>query len=321
MRILITGASGFIGGHLVEYLGRKHQVAGLYLPGEVPTDHLPVKVFHGDITRPETLTQACRWPELVIHGAGLTKARFPREYFRINTDGVGNLVGELSKVNRRMERFIFLSTVAAAGPARDSLHPLKEDDESRPRESYGKSKLFGEKLLSDLPFPSTTLRLPFVYGGGSSEFLIYVRLAALRIKLDWQIPGSAFSVIYIDDLVKCIDRLIDARHEADSLYYLSDGRSYTLSKVSATITGLFPRPHLHIRMSKALFYAFGSLVDFVTKIFRKPAVLNRERVRILALPFVCSSEKFENFVGNGEMTELEEGSRQSIQWYRREGWM
>ena len=321
MKILVTGASGFIGRYLVEILSQKHQVAGLFLPDENLPNHLPIKVFRGDITKPKTLTAACQWPQIVVHGAGLTKARRPREYFKVNTDGVENLARELSRANPQLERFIFLSSVAAAGPARDIHHPLREEEESRPLESYGKSKHEAERLLSQLSFPVTTLRLPFVYGGGSSEFLIYLKFAALRIKLDWKIPGSAFSVIHVTDLAHCIDRLIDGRHRAESLYYLSDGKTYTLNTVSNTLTGFFPGPHLHLRMSEAFFYALGSVVDMFTKIFRTPAVLNGERVRILTLPFVCSSEKFSKNFSNGQMMELKEGFRQSVKWYRREGWL
>ncbi len=131
MKILITGASGFIGAYLVEKLSPSHEVAGLMLPGESIENCQLSKIFRGDVTVPASLLDACSWPDIVIHAAGLTKTRRPRDYFKVNTRGTKNIVKVISRVNPNLKKFIFFSSVAAAGPAKGP-HSGRERTEGPP---------------------------------------------------------------------------------------------------------------------------------------------------------------------------------------------
>ncbi len=321
MKVLITGASGFIGAYLVEKLSPSHEVAGLMLPGESIENCQLSKIFRGDVTVPASLLDACSWPDIVIHAAGLTKTRRSRDYFKVNTRGTKNIVEAISRVNPNFERFIFFSSVAAAGPAKDAQQPLTEEHEPRPMDSYGASKLAAERIICESQLPSTVLRLPSIYGGGSTEYLIYMRLAARRIRLITDFLDIPFSLLHARDLARCIFRMIEDLDRAQGLYFLSDGQTHNSRILSETVAGLFPGTHVPIRIPTPLFIAAGSVMDVIAKISRKPVFLNSERIRLLRLPYLCSSEKFRNQFDIESMMSMEQGFRQSLAWYRKQGWL
>lgn len=321
MRILITGAGGFIGSHLVEEFYPHHNVTAMLLPGERLRTNTPVKIVRADITKPRTLKKITGWPEIVIHCAGLTKAMDPGDYFRVNTEGTSNLLNTLSKGNGELKNFIFLSSIAAGGPAKNIDKPLTEDDDPQPIESYGQSKLEAEKILQESKIPTTILRLATVYGGGSSEYLLLMKLAAKRIRLVVDFDRVPFSLIHVNDLSNNISRIMQLGNGHKPLYYLSDGRFYNYEILSKTIADLFPGNHLKLKVPQRVLHLFGEMVDKFSKLAQKPSFLNAERVRILSLPFICSSHRFFSHYGMDEPLGLEEGLYESLRWYRREGWL
>ena len=133
MRALVTGATGFIGGHLVEALiGEGFEVTCLtrrtsnlrYLEG------LNVSFLRGDCTDPESLSGVKDF-DYVFHLAGLTKASSDEEAFRVNEEGTQNIVAAVMRHNPGLKRFVYVSSLAAAGPCCQD-GPLIEDCEPRP---------------------------------------------------------------------------------------------------------------------------------------------------------------------------------------------
>ena len=316
MKVLVTGATGFIGKYLVDELSPAHEVAALVLPGESVANDRLSRVFRGDITAPSSLLQACSWPNIVIHAAGLTKALRTGDYFRINARGTRHVVDAVSRVNPNLVRFIFFSSIAATGPAQGTQNPLTEEHEPRAIDAYGASKLVAERIIQKSRLPSTILRLPSIYGGGSAEYQIYLKLAARRIRLVPDFRNVPFSLLHAGDLARCISRLIEGIDRAEPLYFLSDGRTHSFHNLSENVARLFPGRHLSIRIPRFYLHVAGSLMSVIAKLSRKAVYLNAERARILHHPYLCSSEKFRNQFNLKTMMTLEEGLRQSLGWYR-----
>src|SRR5512139_1057361 len=145
MKILVTGATGFIGNHLVHRLVRDgHSVVALVRNRDKARELPAVEVLEGDLTlfeHPRTVLPAC---DAVIHLAGVVAAERIEDYERINFTAVKHLVACLERQSWKPKRLLFSSSLAAAGP---SATPLTERDPCAPIEAYGTSKLEAERFL------------------------------------------------------------------------------------------------------------------------------------------------------------------------------
>ena len=140
-KVLITGGTGFIGSHLAEFLIKNgYSVTCLVRDPRALRwlDGLDIDVAVGDCSQLETLTNAVKDVSIVVHAAGLTKARRSREYHEANHIGTRNMLEACSRYNPDIEKFILISSLAAAGPARDGK-PVKESDLPHPISDYGRS--------------------------------------------------------------------------------------------------------------------------------------------------------------------------------------
>ena len=132
MKVLVTGASGFVGQHLIaELLIKKFSVKALLLPDEKDKWDKAVEIIHGDIQHVDTLYPAVRDIDLVFHLAAVKGAFKNALYQDININGTKNLVDAIKKVNPNIRRLIFLSSQAAAGPCSKNKM-LTENDSCNP---------------------------------------------------------------------------------------------------------------------------------------------------------------------------------------------
>jgi nucleoside-diphosphate-sugar epimerase len=183
LKALVTGATGFVGSHLVErLLGAGMEVACLMRPTSPPRrtalDGLDVERRIAALDDPDALARAVRGVDYVFHAAGLTRARTLAEYQAVNADGTGRLLEALLAEGAALRRFVYVSSLAAAGPAR-SPEPPDESAEPHPADDYGASKLAGEHVVLEHAnrLPVTIVRPPAVYGPRDANFLPLFRLA------------------------------------------------------------------------------------------------------------------------------------------------
>ncbi len=185
--VLITGASGFIGSHLVEEgLKRDYTVyAGVRRTSS--REYLKDKRIHfleidfSSVDKILNTLEACQIRgirfQFVIHGAGITKSGKKKDYFRVNAQNTQNFIQALIKAGMIPDKFIFISSLAAYGPGNpETMRPVLLSDTPNPIELYGKSKLEAEKFIRSLDsFPWLIVRPTGVYGPREKDYFVFFK--------------------------------------------------------------------------------------------------------------------------------------------------
>lgn len=244
--IALTGATGFIGRHLLRELPKRGYRLRVLLrrPSRVPLDCASAVV--GDLTRPQNMAAALADAEAVIHTAGIARAMsgVPEDDYRIlNTESTIALARAAQRAGVR--RFVFLSSIRAqSGPSAARI--LTEDDEPRPNDAYGRSKLAAEQGLGALDLDWVALRLATVYGPGvKGNIAQLMRLARVL----WPLPFGAItarrSLLALDNLVDAIDCVLNVPGSLKRPLLVADPEPLTIAEtVAAMRRGLGRQPGL-----------------------------------------------------------------------------
>jgi nucleoside-diphosphate-sugar epimerase len=273
-RILVTGANGFIGSHLVELLIRESAEDDEIICMVRHTSdlsnileslkHPKVRIVTGDVTKPETLPNAVKGVTYVYHVAAELYAISRNRFIEANTEGTENLLKAVDEhAQKSLKRFLFVSSQAAAGPSQ-STNPVTEDDEpSSPVSYYAESKLEAEKLVRQYgsKFHVTIVRPCSVYGEGDKGFLQAFTGVEMRVHAVTGFRKRYTGMIYGKDLVTGI--LAASRSEAaeGQTYFLANSHPYTVKEVMK-------------EMARAVGRSFGITVPVPLFIFRFVAYLS-----------------------------------------------
>lgn len=246
MLIALTGATGFIGRHLVAELPKRGYRVRVLLrrPSEVPPGATGAVI--GDIASPHNMAAALRDVDAVIHSAGLAHAMsgMPADDYRtINTQGTLNLARAAERAH--VKRFVFLSSIRAQSGPVASL-PLTEEVEPRPTDDYGRSKLEAEQGLDTLAIDWVALRPVLVYGPGvKGNMAALLALAQSR----WPLPLGGLtarrSLLSLDNLTEALDTVLKAPGPLRRPYIVADPEPMTVAEIVAALrSGLGRKPGL-----------------------------------------------------------------------------
>lgn len=327
--ILVTGATGFIGTVLVEDLKRRHDEVRVLVRPESDTgkaSSMQVEIVKAGYDDPVSLRKAVQGMDVIIHLAGVTKSIDEKGYYDGNVLPVKNLLQAVSEVNPGLSRFVFVSSLAAAGPADNPDPGKREADIAKPVSSYGKSKLEAERVCLSFrdKLPITIVRPPAVYGPGDKDVLQFLQLLKKGLILAAGDVGiQRLSLVHVDDLVRGIVMAAESPAAVGEIFFLTSPKGYSWDELSVVATGVLGVGNVRkVSLPKKLMKLFGYMAGLVGSITGRPGFLNPDKVNEMVQDYwVCSPEKAEKQLGFAASVSLEEGMRSTIAWYKEQGWL
>lgn len=330
---LVTGASGFIGEHLVKCLYEHgFDITCLVRPSSDRSrlERFRPRYVTGDILDAESIQEAVTEADIVFHLAGSTKSLRLAEMERTNVDGVRN-VAQACMNSRNPPTLILVSSLAAAGPTtRGRL--LVERDLPNPVSNYGHSKLAGEyaATLYANQFPLTIIRPPIVLGEGDRNGLtMFESIARWNLHLVPGLSDEYFSVIHGKDLAEALilaalnGRRVSKDYSSEGIYFATADEVLTYAELGRIIGSSIGREHVHIvHNPRAVVWCIAAISELSSQIRRHPHIFGLDKAReATAGSWACDGSALRRDVGFAPACSLEDRIAQTAHWYIQEGWL
>jgi nucleoside-diphosphate-sugar epimerase len=326
MKVLVTGASGFLGGHVAEALSARGDHVRALVRKTSNRKHLEklpgVELFEGSVEQVERVREAVDGVDAIVHCAGIVKARNIDEFFAVNVGGTSNLVEAARKRGKALKRFVQVSSLEACGPSSDGA-PVPPDQEN-PVTAYGRSKLAAEKvvLAAKDEMRSVILRPAGIYGPRDVEVLDLIK--SVKRGLFPVINGgrSKGVWVYASDCAESCVRAIDADVASGSVYFVDDGcGAIDASTMFADFERALGKKALRAQLPMSVFLTVARGVEAYGRIANRPVMLTRDKANMLLQDWVCSSESTRKELGWQPKVPWSEGVPRAIEWYRQNGWL
>jgi len=327
MRVLVTGASGFIGSHLTDVLtAAGHEVTALvrttsnlrWLEGS------SAKLLTGDVLDKDSLASAVADQEIIFHVAGAVIAKDLQGFDSTNFHGSENIMEAILQHNPGVKKVIYVSSLAAGGPTTPD-HPLTEDDPSQPVSDYGASKLRGEESVLSYSdrIHTVSIRPPIVYGPRDKGLLTFFKVVKMHLKLNLGMSHRYITLIHVSDLVQAMMLLAEKETVSGSFYYVDDGvpaRSwFDIQNELAKALDVWTVP---LKLPLALAFVSIAAMHIIQKITGKRSFLNLNKYSEMAQrAWICDGRKICDEFGYSPKVTVEDGFVETTEWYREAGWL
>jgi nucleoside-diphosphate-sugar epimerase len=327
MKILITGATGFVGSHLTKALlksKRNHLILLIRKSSKltkikdiIEKNKSRVDIIYGDLNDYSALLRATKGTDIVFHSAamlGSPEINF-RQIHEANVLGTKNLV-EASELNK-VKRFVHISSVAVYGPIKYTKdNPITETTKCNPLTDYDKTKFLSEVAVKKSSLEWTIIRPTMVFGPG--ETTNKAKMFQLIQKGWFKIIGNGenlMALVYIDNLIDGIIKASKSKKAVDETYVISDDHSYTMNQFIYTIA-----KHINVKKPVHIPYVIAatSVIGFkVLSLFGVPKLLSMDRIRSLTNHAEFSIAKAKSELKYNPKIDLDKGIKRTVDWYKK----
>jgi nucleoside-diphosphate-sugar epimerase len=326
VRILLTGATGFVGGHVAAALASAGHRVRAMTRGRDDGGVLAAagaETVRGTLEDAASLRAAVDGADAVVHGAGLIKARTPSEYHAVNATGTLRLLEACDAAASPPRRFVLVSSLAAQGPSR-SGRPLAEGEPPRPVSHYGASKLRGERIARAFAGRRevVVVRPPAVYGPRDRETLEFFRIAARGLRPRFAGRDLRLVLVHAEDLAAGIAAAAVAPGAAGGTFHLCHPEVLELGAVLDLMGRAVGRAGLALTLPRALVHAASVAAEAAASLTGRIPALSRDKAREIAAPaWVADPGAAERVLGWSARIAAAEGIPATAKWYREKGWL
>lgn len=320
-RVLITGASGFVGSHLAEHLSKLGCELFLLLRETSRLDlieNLHYTPVIGSLDNLKPLERFLPSIDYIFHSAGLIRAKTLAQFMSVNRDGTARLAEMAAHHATNLKRFVLISSQAAIGPCLEH-RPKTEADVAVPVSDYGASKLAGEQVLQAYKerLPITIIRPPAIFGPRDTDVFVFFKNVKLGIMLKFGGKEGFVSLVYVRDLVDGISRAAfheRAIGETFQINSVDDISQWEVQRLIAQTIKVDIRPlRLPLPIMQILATSLGWIDAFP---------LSRDKTRELSYRFwVSSSAKAKALLDYEPTHTLPDAIAETYRWYRNKGWL
>ena len=304
--VAVTGATGFVGPHLVSALARRGWKLRLLVRRWSPLPSLPgvdAEIVLGDLADEGALRRLVDGADTVIHAAGLIKARAPADFMAVNGVGTARLSALAPQA-----RFVLLSSLAAREPQLSA---------------YAESKHEAERVVAGRTGPWLAIRAPAIYGPGDRETLAYFRAAARGLAPRPRLNNARLALIHVEDLAEALAAAVE-RPPSDSVYEIDDGRQggYGYGDMEAAAAAALERAVRSLPIPRGIMKVVGWANGLRQTLGGSPQILTSSKVQEMFHPdWTVHDHRLAATIAFRARYGLRAGFRDTVLWYRRENWL
>jgi dihydroflavonol-4-reductase len=322
MRALVTGATGFVGSHLVEALQNSSvEVTALARSASKAADlaRREVRVVRGDLHDIAGLERAVRDQDVVYHVAGVVAARDESDFLRSNRDGTRNVLTAAEREGK--PRFVLVSSLAAAGPAPRGA-PLSGTEPPRPVTAYGRSKLAAEQVVRSSSLPWSIVRPPIVYGPRDREVLKVFRLARLGLAPVFGDGSQELSAVHAADLAQALLAITKVQTTIGGTYNACHPQVFTSADLGQAVGAAMGRSVIRLRVPQGVGRALLAVTETSARLTRQVTILTTDKANEFFQPaWTGDPSALTRDSGWRAQYDLSSGLADTYRWYRKAGWL
>lgn len=326
MKAFVTGATGFVGSHLVDRLLKEGFEVFCLKRKTSNTRWLEgknVQYVNGDLYSNDVLEKTIKDMDYVFHVAGVLKSKKKEGYEKGNNLATKNLIEITYKVKPDLKKFVHISSLAVCGPTPDEKS-IDEKYIPKPITNYGITKYKAEQEVLKYRdrLPVVIVRPPAVFGPRDTEILVYFQTFSKGLNSVIGLKEKYLSLIYIEDLIDGIMLAAGKPNNSGEIYFVSSDKAYNWNDIGSITSKLLGKKAIKIKIPHSVVFSVGYIAQFFSAFSKNAATLNVEKCKdITRERWVCSNQKAKDELGFREKHSLEESFAKTIEWYKKENWI
>jgi nucleoside-diphosphate-sugar epimerase len=329
MKALVTGATGFIGSQIVDYLLERGYEVRCTIRKSSNLRWLkdkPIELVEASLNDKEALKKAVQGVDYIFHIAGVTAAKNYDVFLKANRDGTRNLLEAVAESEHsNLKRFLHCSSLTVSGPAESLDKPSSEDMPCKPITSYGKSKKAGEDEVRKFidKFPITIVRPPAVYGPRDEDILDVFKTVKAGLGTMIGFSPKYVSLIHSYDLARGIIEAAESDNTIGKTYNVSSEEFYTWNQIMPIMKkALGVKFYIGLKIPHFLVLTIAGISGFIGKFMENPPVFNYEKgIDFIQSYWIGSVEAAKRDFGYRQKVSIEEGMKITADWYKEHNWL
>jgi nucleoside-diphosphate-sugar epimerase len=323
---VVSGANGFVGSHLVDYLIEKNFEVRCIVRKSSNLQWLEgkdVKIFNCGLFDKEGLREAFKEVNYVFHVAGVVKAKDEEGYFKGYVEATKVLLEVASEFKEKIKKFVVVSSQTVSGPSIDGK-PVTEEMNPNPLTTYARSKLKQEQLALSFKdiFPVTICRASAIYGERDSEIFIYFQVFNHGLTTMIGFDKKELSLLHVADLAEGLYLAAISDNSNGKIYFISSEKFYNWDEVGEITSKVLGKKAFRIRIPHFIVFIIAAFAQFFAMFSSKPATLNIEKAKDLTQRYwICDTSKAMRELDYRQKVSIEEGIKRTCEWYKQVKWI